>query len=212
MDSSGSDMPVPPSLEELASRGATALFLPWILGTRAASETYHSREIMVFVNQSTESITLIDGSGDVESILREIPEKEGFIPASKASIKSLPVVRITKSGLECPICLSEFEMNGEVKQMPCNHKFHSDCIDKWLGIHGSCPYCRYKMPEEEKKEETDSDDETRMTGELRIHMFITGSRGSNRRNQESGHDSSGSDNGNDSGLDGLSDRDMEIDS
>ncbi|KAL2532088.1 RING/U-box superfamily protein [Abeliophyllum distichum] len=209
MDSSESS-PAPPSLEELTARGATALLLPWVLATTAATATNSSREIMVFVNQGTGSITIIEGSGDVESILREIPEKEGFIPASKASIESLPVVPITEPGLECPICLSEFEVNQDVKQMPCNHKFHSDCINKWLGIHGSCPFCRYKMPEEEKKEETVSDDETRTAGELRIHMFLTGSRLSHRRNQEYENDNSGSDNRSDPGPDGndrLSDQD-----
>ncbi|CAA3013718.1 E3 ubiquitin- ligase RING1-like [Olea europaea subsp. europaea] len=209
MDSSESS-PAPPSSEELTARGNTSFLLPWIL-TATATATNSSREIMVFVNESTESVTIVEGSGDVESILGEIPEKGGFTPASKASIESLPVVRITEPGLECPICLSEFEVNAEIKQMPCSHKFHSDCINKWLGIQGSCPFCRYKMPEEEKKEETNSDDETRRVGELRILMFLTGRRGSNRRNQESGHDNSSSDNRSVSGSDGndgLSDQDM----
>lgn len=92
-------------------------------------------------------------SSDSESLLRDILNKEGPAPASKASIEAMPAVKVTEEGTECSICLTEFEVGGEVKEMPCKHKYHSDCIEKWLGIHGSCPVCRYKMPVEEKKTE-----------------------------------------------------------
>ncbi|CAI9780669.1 unnamed protein product [Fraxinus pennsylvanica] len=123
--------PAPSPFEELTARGTTALLLQF-----AATATNPTREIMVFVNGSTDSITIFEGSDDVESIIGEIPEKGVLISVSKASIESLPVVRITEPGLECQICLSEFEVNAELKQMPCSHKFHSDCINKWLGIRG----------------------------------------------------------------------------
>lgn len=38
-----------------------------------------------------------------------------------------------------------------VKEMPCGHRYHGDCIEKWLCMHGSCPVCRYRMPEEDKE-------------------------------------------------------------
>ncbi|KAG7575134.1 Wall-associated receptor kinase C-terminal [Arabidopsis suecica] len=43
----------------------------------------------------------------------------------------------------CPICLSEYVSKETVRCIPeCDHCFHSDCIDVWLKIHGSCPLCR----------------------------------------------------------------------
>ncbi|KAL8044083.1 hypothetical protein ABFX02_08G023900 [Erythranthe guttata] len=159
----------PPSLEELSSRGAYALLLPWIIGMGAAANS-SPREVAVFVHQPSRSITLMEGSIDIESLMREIPslEKEGPLPASKASIDALPRVEISEPGLECAICLSEYEVNaGEelVKEMPCRHKFHSGCIDKWLGIHGSCPVCRFSMPVDE---ESESDERLGW----RIHVFL----------------------------------------
>ena len=38
------------------------------------------------------------------------------------------------SGLEqkCPVCLLEYETDEQVKQMPCKHVFHPDCLLVWL--------------------------------------------------------------------------------
>ncbi|KAG6396057.1 hypothetical protein SASPL_142195 [Salvia splendens] len=130
MSSSNSESSAPPSLEELSTRGATALLLPWILRMAAAADSPPG-EVAVFVHQPTRSITLVEGSLDMESLLREVPGKEGPLPATKASIESLPVVQVSE---ECAICLAEYE---EAKEMPCRHRFHADCIDRWLGMHGS---------------------------------------------------------------------------
>ncbi|KAL3088253.1 hypothetical protein niasHS_007652 [Heterodera schachtii] len=46
----------------------------------------------------------------------------------------------------CPICLSEFEANSEIKQLPsCNHNFHTTCMELWLLQKDKCPLCRAKI-------------------------------------------------------------------
>lgn len=47
-------------------------------------------------------------------------------------------------GKECYICYEPFEENHIVYKVPCNgnHIFHKDCIDKWVTLNSSCPYCR----------------------------------------------------------------------
>ncbi|KAJ1699558.1 hypothetical protein LUZ63_008070 [Rhynchospora breviuscula] len=90
--------------------------------------------------------------------------QEASAPASRASIESLAVVTNShdkeKSEEECPICLEKLfnhEKGEEVKKMPCRHLYHGECIATWLGIHRSCPVCRYHMPHEEMEEEEDED-------------------------------------------------------
>ncbi|CAI8587918.1 unnamed protein product [Vicia faba] len=53
--------------------------------------------------------------------------------------------------------------------MPREHRFYCDCIEKWLGIHGSCPVYRYQMPADEKDEgkKIDEEEEAEEGGERR---------------------------------------------
>ncbi|XP_041367900.1 E3 ubiquitin-protein ligase Zswim2-like [Gigantopelta aegis] len=65
---------------------------------------------------------------------------------SESLIDSLPVemVRNTGSilapGVQCRVCLRGYEPGQIIKKLPCNHKFHKDCIKNWLlHSHPTCP-------------------------------------------------------------------------
>lgn len=163
-------------------------------------------EVAVFVHQPSRSITLVEGSLDVESLLREVPWKEGTPPATKASIESLPLVPAPEAGDECAICLAEYEVNGgeeavEVKEMPCRHRFHPDCIDRWLGIHGSCPICRFRMPAEEERKESEE------RGGWRIHVFLARGRRDPNPDSDAERNWESEDEDEDGGDDGNGDED-----
>ncbi|MFQ6630604.1 hypothetical protein Gotur_009807 [Gossypium turneri] len=61
--------------------------------------------------------------------------KPGPTSASKASIEAMPRIKVEESGKDCGICLQEFEVEEEAREMPCKHVFHSGCIEKWLLNH-----------------------------------------------------------------------------
>lgn len=71
-------------------------------------------------------------------------------PASKAAIESMPIIKIVASHVSteshCAVCKEAFELNTEVREMPCKHIYHSDCILPWLSMRNSCPVCRHELP------------------------------------------------------------------
>lgn len=71
------------------------------------------------------------------------------IPAASATDENLPTVKLTAEKLasdsNCAICKDEFEIDMEVKELPCKHFYHTDCITPWLRIHNTCPICRYEL-------------------------------------------------------------------
>lgn len=59
--------------------------------------------------------------------------------------------------LGCSICTEDFNKGEEVRVLPCNHKFHPECVDPWLlNVSGTCPLCRVDLrpPEEQNEDET----------------------------------------------------------
>lgn len=62
---------------------------------------------------------------------------------SKESIEVLPVVpREDFAGGECTVCMSAFDVDDEVTELPCRHRFHRHCITKWLHeCRRTCPLC-----------------------------------------------------------------------
>jgi len=47
---------------------------------------------------------------------------------------------VTPSEDECSICLEKNE--EEWAALQCHHKFHYECLNRWIMNHNSCPICR----------------------------------------------------------------------
>jgi hypothetical protein len=46
---------------------------------------------------------------------------------------------------DCTVCLASFEVQEQLRQLPCNHYFHVACIDTWLSQNHTCPVCRGEL-------------------------------------------------------------------
>ncbi|TQD81877.1 hypothetical protein C1H46_032571 [Malus baccata] len=76
-------------------------------------------------------------------------DRPGPPPVPEMAINAIPTVKISEVHLSnescCPICMEEFKIGGEVRELSCNHIYHSDCIVPWLRLHNSCPVCRVEI-------------------------------------------------------------------
>ncbi|KAG6762629.1 hypothetical protein NC652_023529 [Populus alba x Populus x berolinensis] len=49
---------------------------------------------------------------------------------------------VSQVSWDCSICLESFTEGDELIRLPCEHRFHSACLDPWVRTCGDCPYCR----------------------------------------------------------------------
>ncbi|XP_040820567.1 RING finger protein 44 isoform X1 [Ochotona curzoniae] len=66
---------------------------------------------------------------------------------TKADIEQLPSYRFNPDSHQseqtlCVVCFSDFEARQLLRVLPCNHEFHTKCVDKWLKANRTCPICR----------------------------------------------------------------------
>ncbi|ONK69450.1 uncharacterized protein A4U43_C05F23010 [Asparagus officinalis] len=135
-------------------------------------------EHMILINPFNQAVIIPGGAIDPTSINRNIrasvgdyfigpgldqllqhlaendPNRQGTPPASKEAVEAMARIKIEEKIGSCYVCLEEFEIGEEAREMPCKHKFHEGCILPWLEAHSSCPVCRFQMPVEGPKNES----------------------------------------------------------
>ncbi|KAI3747035.1 hypothetical protein L6452_09477 [Arctium lappa] len=143
-------------------------------------ERDHERERVILINPFNQTIIVHSGGGGnpfdssnpsqnhpfgsfgdyfvgpgLEQLLQHLaendPNRYGTPPAQKEAVEAMPTVTIEENSIQCSVCLEEFEVGTEAREMPCKHRFHGDCILPWLELHSSCPVCRYQLPADESK-------------------------------------------------------------
>ncbi|KAL7110986.1 hypothetical protein ACP275_05G060400 [Erythranthe tilingii] len=133
-------------------------FLNFLANSRAGGIDY---QFVIEDHPSDSGFSLPANIGDYfvgpgfEQLIQQLadndPNRYGTPPAAKSAVEALPSITVDealmKSDLaQCAVCKDDFEMGTVVKQMPCKHVYHEECIMPWLELHNSCPVCRYELP------------------------------------------------------------------
>uniref|UniRef100_A0A3P8PUT9 RING-type domain-containing protein n=1 Tax=Astatotilapia calliptera TaxID=8154 RepID=A0A3P8PUT9_ASTCA len=77
---------------------------------------------------------------------------------TKADIEQLPSYRFNPNNHQseqtlCVVCMCDFESRQLLRVLPCNHEFHTKCVDKWLKANRTCPICRADASEVQRDSE-----------------------------------------------------------
>jgi hypothetical protein len=92
--------------------------------------------------EGTDAVQQTDARRESEAEQSGIAAAQPVVAASSAS-QDQPS---QEEGLGCSICTDEFEKGQDIRVLPCNHKFHPDCVDPWLlNVSGTCPLCRVDL-------------------------------------------------------------------
>ncbi|XP_052210579.1 E3 ubiquitin-protein ligase At1g63170-like [Diospyros lotus] len=70
----------------------------------------------------------------------------------------------------CCICLAKYANNDELRELPCSHFFHKDCVDKWLKINSMCPLCKGDVGESAVSSLSGPNTTSLLQGESRADM------------------------------------------
>lgn len=90
-------------------------------------------------------------ANDYETLLRLDDEHRAtvFTGIPQSQIERLPTHRVTESDIAkamvCSVCLDMPKPNDVLRTLPCLHKFHADCVDKWLRTKPTCPVCTFPV-------------------------------------------------------------------
>ena len=60
---------------------------------------------------------------------------------------------------KCAICLIKYKGIDIIKEFPCKHIFHKNCILKWLKTSNICPLCKYDITNDINNSNTEEEDE-----------------------------------------------------
>lgn len=75
--------------------------------------------------------------------------------ADSRVVAALPTHKVTSDEVQfappehkaCTICIEDFCEGDEQRTLPCFHRFHTACVDRWLERNGACPICKHRVDE-----------------------------------------------------------------
>ncbi|KAK9690317.1 hypothetical protein RND81_09G119400 [Saponaria officinalis] len=68
---------------------------------------------------------------------------------------------ISRDDAACCICLEPYIENDDLRELPCLHVFHTECVDNWLKINASCPLCKFEIGEDSSTASSSGQNDTR---------------------------------------------------
>ena len=121
----------------------------------------NKRQHLEEMNQNKKSRLTLKNKNDINNLEKEFKNNyEKYVEQykndylknkgiTKKQFDKLPKVKYNKEkyseNYQCIICMEEFEKNEKVTLLPCDHIFHSNCIEQWLLKQRSCPFCKSEI-------------------------------------------------------------------
>jgi len=96
-------------------------------------------EALLALDEDTPTTRL---QGASQAQVNRLPTYKFKAPKKAAGAESDDVSGTGDEHSSCMVCLCDFEDGDTLKIVPCFHKFHEECIDRWLLQKAECPVCK----------------------------------------------------------------------
>lgn len=81
-------------------------------------------------------------SGGAEARSTHYFLRAGGVIEKSELVDAVMQARGGESGLSCAVCIAAYSSGEEIRVLPCGHRFHCACVDKWLVSQSkTCPLC-----------------------------------------------------------------------
>lgn len=118
--------------------------LPCIVALLGFREEHQNRgassEVIATLPTYNFKANIATNSNDLNKEENEFNDSGGFVAEGTENERL-----VSNDDALCCICLGKYKDKIELRELPCLHHFHSDCVDKWLKINASCPLCKYDI-------------------------------------------------------------------
>ncbi|CAI9765753.1 unnamed protein product [Fraxinus pennsylvanica] len=113
---------------------ATIVLLHFLMMTNAF------RRRCIRINEFLFSDTIATTSSAATMTTSNLLELQDLLPKVEYSASTF------SKTTDCAICLESFIEGDDCKILPsCEHLFHANCVDQWLGRKPNCPTCRARV-------------------------------------------------------------------
>ena len=128
----------------------------------AMDDEQHQHEVEI--NADAEEAIDEDDNGDSYEFMLRLGERMGDVKSERwaqvaqQKIDKLSIVQFDPAtvnekdandcDVKCLVCQEEYCKGEYMRQLPCGHCFHKDCVDQWLLSKDFCPYCRTTLDKE----------------------------------------------------------------
>ncbi|TMW61555.1 hypothetical protein Poli38472_012746 [Pythium oligandrum] len=79
----------------------------------------------------------------IETTTTRVKFTKGMVLSSTSVPSSLAsTVHMAMEPNTCCICLMDYDIDDDLRVLPCGHEYHESCVDEWLMRNATCPVCR----------------------------------------------------------------------
>lgn len=129
--------------EELTDEQLLVLEANLFLGSLSLYDQHRDMRLDIDNMSYEDLLALEEKMGTVSTAL---PEEELSTCLKRSTYRpsfAFPgISRRDDDDVKCSICQEEYLTGAEVGRLPCEHRYHVECIRQWLGLKNWCPICK----------------------------------------------------------------------